>query len=144
MAAAAPRAVHKLYPAGSGDAAETLTGTEFLAKLSAAPLLYQPGTVWDYGFGLDITGLIVEALSKQSLGAYLESQVFRPLGMADTGFLIPADNVARYAHALPTDPATGQPQTVGPGCDQAGQVRVAAAAAPCRRPAIICASHRCC
>ena len=107
-------AVHKLYPAGSGDAAEAMTGSEFLAKLNAAPLLYQPGTVWDYGFGLDVTGLIVEALTKESLDAYLESQVFKPLGMTDTGFLIPPGNVARYAHALPTDPATGQPQVVGP------------------------------
>lgn len=106
-------AVHKFYPAGSGDAAEALTGSEFLAKLSAAPLLYQPGTVWDYGFGLDITGLIVEALTKESLGADLDAQVFKPLGMSDTGFLIPPDKVARYAHALPNDPATGLPQTVG-------------------------------
>lgn len=107
-------AVHKLYPSGSGDAAEAMTGSEFLAKLNAAPLLYQPGTVWDYGFGLDVTGLIIEALTKESLGAYLDSAVFKPMGMTDTGFLIPAANVDRYAHALPADPATGQPQAVEP------------------------------
>lgn len=112
-------AVHKLYPPGSGGAAQLMNGQEFLAKLSSLPLLYQPGTVWDYGFGLDITGLIVEALTKESLGDYLESQVFKPLGMVDTGFLIPTDKVSRYAHALPTDPATGQPQTVDPDATHA-------------------------
>ena len=107
-------AVHRMYPAGSAAAADALTGEAFLDKLSTLPLLNQPGATWDYGFGLDVTGLIVEALTRQSLGAYLSDTVFKPLGMADTGFLIPADKTARYAKALPTDPETGRPQTVGP------------------------------
>lgn len=107
-------AVHKLYPSGSSGAALALTGPEFLAKLAAAPLLAQPGTVWDYGFGLDVTGLMVEALTKQSLGAYLQTAVWKPLGMVDTGFVIPPEKVARYAKALPTDPETGQPQRLEP------------------------------
>lgn len=107
-------AVHKLYPAGSAAAAQALDGTEFLTKLSSLPLLYQPGTVWDYGFGLDVTGLILESLTKRSLGAYLGETLFQPLGMADTGFTIPPDKAARYARALPTDPDTGRPQTVEP------------------------------
>src|SRR5262245_14093624 len=64
-------AVHKLYPEGSSPAAQSMTGAEFIDKLASTPLLYQPGTVWDYGFGLDVLGLIVEQLSEQSLGAYL-------------------------------------------------------------------------
>ena len=107
-------AVHKMYPGGSATAAGSLTGDAFLAKLSGLPLLNQPGEVWDYGFGLDVTGLIVEALTEHSLGAYLAETVFKPLGMTDTGFLIPADQVARYARALPTDPETGRPQTLEP------------------------------
>jgi CubicO group peptidase (beta-lactamase class C family) len=107
-------AVHKLYPAGSVAASLELTSDEFLTKLSGAPLLYQPGVTWDYGFGLDITGLIEEALTQESLGAYLSEMLFKPLGMNDTGFLIPADKTARYAKALPTDPDTGRPQTLEP------------------------------
>ncbi len=106
--------VHKLYPAGSAAAALQLTSDAFLTQLSNAPLLHQPGTTWDYGFGLDITGLIEEALTKESLGAYLSDVIFKPLGMNDTGFLIPADKAARYAKALPTDPDTGRPQTLEP------------------------------
>src|SRR6478736_9216159 len=41
--------VHKMYPAGSADAAKNYDGTAFLDKLSSLPLLYQPATVWDYG-----------------------------------------------------------------------------------------------
>ena len=107
-------AVHKMYPPGSAGAAMQLTGEEFLTKLSGLPLLNQPGATWDYGFGLDVTGLIEETLTKQSLGAYLSDTIFKPLGMADTGFLIPPDKAARYARALPTDPETGRPQTVDP------------------------------
>lgn len=105
-------AVHKLLPEGSTQAAVSMTGAELMDQLAAVPLLYQPGTVWDYGFGLDVLGLIVEQLTEQSLDRYLQEQVWRPLGMVDTHFVIPADKVARYAKALPTDPITKQPQSL--------------------------------
>jgi CubicO group peptidase (beta-lactamase class C family) len=105
-------AVHKLYPEGSGQAAAAMTGAEFLDHLSSRPLLYQPGTVWDYGFGLDVLGLIIEQLTEQSLGAYLQQNLWKPLGMTDTGFLIPEAQAARYAAALPTDPESGNPQSM--------------------------------
>ena len=89
-----------------------MTGPEFIERLASAPLLYQPGTVWDYGFGLDVLGLIVEQLTEQSLGRYLQENVFKPLGMVDTHFVLPQDKVARYAKALPIDPDTGKPQSL--------------------------------
>jgi len=103
-------AVHKLYPEGSTVAASTMTGRELLDRLSTLPLLYQPGAVWDYGFGLDVLGLVVEQITEQSLGQYLQEHVFDPLGMVDTGFLVPADKAQRYAKVLPNDPQTGKPQ----------------------------------
>jgi CubicO group peptidase (beta-lactamase class C family) len=105
-------AVHKLYPEGSGQAAAAMTGTEFLDHLASRPLLYQPGAVWDYGFGLDVLGLVIEQLTEQSLGSYLRQNVWQPLGMADTGFLIPADKAGRYAVALAKDPVSGNPQAM--------------------------------
>jgi CubicO group peptidase (beta-lactamase class C family) len=107
-------AVHKLYPGSSSGAAMTLTGQEFLDKLGAAPLLWQPGTVWDYGFGIDVLGLVIERISEESLGAYLRERLWQPLGMVDTGFVIPAEKASRYAKALPNDPDTGKPQKVEP------------------------------
>jgi CubicO group peptidase (beta-lactamase class C family) len=110
--------VHKMYPAGSGDAASEYDGAAFLDKLASAPLLYQPATVWDYGFGLDVTGLLIESISKQTLGQYLQANLFTPLGMTDTGFSIPADKAVRYAKPLPEDPDTGKPQARSPELTQ--------------------------
>jgi CubicO group peptidase (beta-lactamase class C family) len=107
-------AVHKLYPDGSGSAALSYTGAQFLDQLAALPLHFQPGTTWDYGFGLDVLGLVVEQLSEQTLGAYLQENVWRPLGMTDTTFLIPADKAGRYAKPLPVDPVTGKAQSLTP------------------------------
>jgi len=110
--------VHKMYPGGSVDAARDYDGAAFLDKLSALPLLYQPATVWDYGFGLDVLGLTIEKISGQSLGQYLQANLFRPLGMTDTGFAVSAENAARYAKPLPADPDTGKPQARSPELTQ--------------------------
>ena len=105
-------AVHALYPASSNAAGATLDTAAFLERLAAAPLLYQPGTIWDYGLSIDVIGLIVEAISGQSLGAFLEQRLFRPLGMVDTSFQVPQDKVARLARPLPRDPDTAEAQMV--------------------------------
>jgi CubicO group peptidase (beta-lactamase class C family) len=110
--------VHKMYPAGSGDAARDYDGSAFLDKLASLPLLYQPATVWDYGFGLDVMGLTIESITKQTLGQYLQANLFEPLGMTDTGFSIPADKADRYAKPLPIDPDTGKPQARSPELTQ--------------------------
>jgi CubicO group peptidase (beta-lactamase class C family) len=110
--------VHKMYPAGSSDAAREYDGAAFMEKLASLPLLHQPATVWDYGFGLDVLGLTIESITKQSLGQYLQANLFTPLGMTDTGFSISADKAARYAKPLPTDPDTGKPQTRSPELTQ--------------------------
>ncbi len=107
-------AVHKLYPEGSGQAALAYTGTQFVDRLATLPLHFQPGSTWDYGFGLDVLGVVVEQVTEQTLGGYLEDNVFGPLGMVDTTFLIPADKAGRYAKALPVDPVTGRPQALTP------------------------------
>ena len=114
-------AVHKQYPAGSAAAARDLDAAAFLDTLSGAPLLYQPGAVWDYGFGLDVTALVVEAVSHRSFSDALAETLFKPLGMTDTGFLIPPDKAARYARALPTDPASGRPQALDLDSTKAGK-----------------------
>ncbi|ACB94856.1 serine hydrolase domain-containing protein [Beijerinckia indica] len=106
--------VHKMYPESSVTAASEMTGKAFLDKLAALPLLHQPGAVWDYGFGLDIVGLLIESVSQQSLGSYLEANLFAPLGMHDTGFFIKPEKANRYAKPLPIDPVSRQKQTLLP------------------------------
>jgi CubicO group peptidase (beta-lactamase class C family) len=106
--------VHKQYPEGSAGIAMGMSGEQFLDKLASLPLLHQPGAVWDYGFGLDVLGLLIEKISGQSLGQYLQANLWAPLGMNDTGFYIPPEKVARYAKALPNDPVSGKPQSISP------------------------------
>ena len=110
--------VHKMYPGGSADTVRDYDGPAFLDKLASLPLLYQPATVWDYGFGLDVMGLTIEKISGQSLGQYLQANLFTPLGMKDTGFAVSADKAARYAKPLPADPDTGKPQARSPELTQ--------------------------
>ena len=105
-------AVHALYPASSNAAGAALDTAALLEQLAGAPLLYQPGTVWDYGLSIDVIGLMVEKISGQSLGAFLQQRLFGPLGMVDTSFQVPQDKVARLARPLPHDPDTGLVQAV--------------------------------
>ena len=105
-------AVHALYPASSNAAGASLSTREVLAQIAAAPLLHQPGTVWEYGLSIDVIGLIVEAITGQNLGAFLDERLFRPLGMTDTTFQVRPEKAARLARPLPTDPDTGAAQSV--------------------------------
>ena len=125
MAAAATRVVHKMYPAGSGDASREYDGAAFMDKLASLPLLYQPATVWDYGFGLDVLGLTIEKISGQSLGQYLQGQSVRAARHDRHRFLdFAPSKAARYAKPLPTDPDTGKPQARSPELTQAAQIRM--------------------
>jgi CubicO group peptidase (beta-lactamase class C family) len=104
--------VHKLQPASSGFTGTNMTTAEFIEKLGAAPLLYQPGTTWEYGLSVDVLGAVVEQMSGKSLGGFLQERLWGPLGMTDTSFTIPAEKHARFAKGLANDPDTGRPQSV--------------------------------
>ena len=52
----------------------------------SAPLVHDPGTVWEYGVSTDWVGQVVEAVSGQTLGDYLAEHVYGPLGMSDSTF----------------------------------------------------------
>jgi len=70
---------------------------EFVNKLATIPLLYQPGTRWVYSVSMDIEGYIIEKLSGQSLPDFARDHIFKPLGMKDAGFYVPADKRERFA-----------------------------------------------
>ena len=86
-----------------------VTPTEQLQALARVPLARQPGTMWEYGMSTDVAGRVVEAVSGMPLSRFLETRLFRPLGMNDTTFLVPADKVKRLAQPLAVDKATGKP-----------------------------------
>jgi len=104
--------VHKMWPASSGGTALTMTGPEFLDRISKLPLLYEPGTTWDYSLSIDVLGLVVEKITGKTLGAALDERVWSKVGMRDTAFEVPADKRSRMAKPLPNDPVTGRPQKI--------------------------------
>jgi CubicO group peptidase (beta-lactamase class C family) len=65
--------------------------------LTTLPLKAQPGTRWAYSIGVDVQGYLVEQMSGMPLGEFLKSRLFDPLRMKDTGFYVPAENVARLS-----------------------------------------------
>ena len=66
-------------------------------KALTLPLLFDPGERWEYGINIDWAGKMVEAVSGQTLGAFLQANLFEPLGMSSTAFRIRDDMRARLA-----------------------------------------------
>ena len=64
------------------------------------PLMFEPGARWQYGYSADWTGKLVEAVSSLTLEQYFQRNIFEPLGMEDTSFILPAEkfdrSVSRY------------------------------------------------
>ena len=87
----------------------TLTPQQQIDALSKAPLLWQPGSTWEYSLSTDLLGRVLESITNQTLGALLEERLFKPLGMKDTSFLVPAVKASRLAEPFRIDPLTGQP-----------------------------------
>jgi CubicO group peptidase (beta-lactamase class C family) len=69
----------------------------FTDRLAEAPLRFHPGSHWLYSWSTDVCGRLVEILSGQRFDDYLRSTIFEPLGMADTGFAVPEDDIGRFA-----------------------------------------------
>jgi CubicO group peptidase (beta-lactamase class C family) len=68
---------------------------EWMATLARIPMLHQPGAAWLYNTCADILGVLIARVSDDSLPDFLASRLFEPLGMADTGFWVPAAKLGR-------------------------------------------------
>jgi CubicO group peptidase (beta-lactamase class C family) len=84
-----------------------MTGAEQVERLARIPLLYQPGTTWEYSLASDVLGRVVEAASGKRLGDFLSERVFKPLRMNDTAFWVPETKVGRVAEPFDKDPIAG-------------------------------------
>lgn len=70
---------------------------ELIARVADIPLLFQPGEQWYYSVAVDIQGYIVEKLSGQRFGEFLDEKIFTPLGMHDTAFYVKEEDRNRFA-----------------------------------------------
>lgn len=74
--------------------------------LEDLPLTFHPGTKWEYSIATDVLSRLVEVVSGMRFDAYLKASIFDPLGMHDTGFVVPADKLDRLtAYYAGSDPA---------------------------------------
>jgi CubicO group peptidase (beta-lactamase class C family) len=80
---------------GVADGKGTLA--EMIDKVSGLPLEFSPGARWGYSIATDVLGHLVELMSGERLDEYLRRHIFQPLGMVDTGFVVPEGSVGRFA-----------------------------------------------
>ena len=97
----------------SGNAAQYMGKSgEFADAVAKLPLVYQPGTVFEYGLSFDVLGAVVEKITSKSLGGHLADAVWKPLKMADTTFRLSDAQRARVARPFPANPLDGKPQAI--------------------------------
>src|SRR5262245_785267 len=84
------------------------TLAEMVDALSNLPLIFHPGTGWEYSVATDVIARLVEVVSGQRFDTFIQSRILDPLGMTDTGFLVPEKSRSRlatyYAGADPMEP----------------------------------------
>ena len=94
-----------------------VTLAEMMSRLAKIPLRYQPGSKFEYSIGPDIQARLVEVLSGMPFDVFLEKRLFKPLGMKDAGFSVPAERANRLATVywakdgklIPLDKSHGHP-----------------------------------
>jgi CubicO group peptidase (beta-lactamase class C family) len=79
----------------AGVRSAQLTLAQVMPKLAALPLSFQPGQGWDYAMGADLLARLMEIITGKTYAEILQTRIFDPLGMADTGYLVSPANRAR-------------------------------------------------
>ena len=85
---------------------------EMVKKIGQAPLVHQPGTMWEYGLSIDVLARLVEVVSGKPYDKFLEERIFKPLGMVDTGYTVPPEKLNRFSKLYaPAEGETIKPNT---------------------------------
>lgn len=95
---------------GARNCGKTLE--EFVDILAQLPLLFAPGTGWNYSLGLDVIGRVIEIVANQPLDIFFKTHLLEPLGMVDTDFDISPDKKARLTHCYYHDANIGYPRAI--------------------------------
>jgi CubicO group peptidase (beta-lactamase class C family) len=98
--------VDRMFAANHPMAQPDLDG--LVRRTAEIPLLFQPGERWSYSIAVDLQGAIVERISGMRFGDYLEANIFAPLGMTDTGFVVPEADRGRFAEIYTWNQAEGR------------------------------------
>jgi CubicO group peptidase (beta-lactamase class C family) len=89
-----------LNPGGGDD----FPLSELIKRLSQAPLVHEPGTIWDYGFSIDVLARFVEVVAGKPIDQVFAERILKPLHMDDTGYYVPESKWDRLAAMYLTNP----------------------------------------
>ncbi len=103
---AAYRQLSIVNDAALGLSTDTLA--ESAKKLAEVPLLFSPGTRWNYSISTDMCGYLVEVISGKRFDDYLREALFQPLGMKETSFYVPDERIDRFAACYAPSPDGGR------------------------------------
>ncbi len=81
---------------------------EWLRRFATLPLMHQPGEKWMYNTGFHVLSVLIARAAGQTLETFLSERIFTPLGMKDTGFVVPAAKLGRLATCYQFHAATGE------------------------------------
>jgi len=119
------------HTSGLPGAADTSKGpepktlAELVSRGAHSELLFEPGTSWNYSnIGIDILGRIVEIVGHKPFDEFLKDRLFDPLGMNDTGFVVPQDKRGRMATLY--NFASGKPERIEAQWGSAGAIPIPA------------------
>ncbi|MBY0335199.1 MAG: beta-lactamase family protein [Acetobacteraceae bacterium] len=91
-----------------------VTTAEAMRRLASAPLLFQPGSSWEYSLATDVVGAIVERVTGRQLGEVIEDRIARPLGIRSFTFRAPANMAERF---VPVTRPAGTTAALGQGVE---------------------------
>jgi len=94
--------------AGPPAPAEPPAPDEWMRRFAAIPLAHQPGERWLYHTSAQVLGVLVARAAGKPLDEVMAERIFEPLGMADTGFSVPAGSLGRFGACHMPDPETGE------------------------------------
>jgi CubicO group peptidase (beta-lactamase class C family) len=82
------------------------TLAQLMDQMASLPLIYQPGTSWQYSMATDVVGRLVEIVTGQTMAEAFKTRLFEPLGMIDTAYLLREDQIPRLAPLYAGHPMT--------------------------------------
>ena len=99
-----------LYRVRDADpiAAPGVTLEQMVDRWASLPLLFEPGSAWNYSVATDVLGRVIEVVTGQRLDEVFAERVLDPLGMTQTRWWVEGDDASRLAALYQPDPATGR------------------------------------
>ena len=98
-------AIYRAHEAEFAKENPNPTLEEVCDRYAAMPLVFEPGTSWNYSVATDVVGRLVEVVSGMRLGDFFQKRILGPLGMNDTSFYVDPAKQSRLAALYAFDPS---------------------------------------